>query len=297
MLRVLGVFCAAVIAVSGVSLSKLNGGESSVLSGADPPVKAGCLTEENLCASAYQTCLIHPECSKLLTCQEKCLDDFDADTSPMKSTTQTCLGTCLFSYADFYYTGFARCLTDNHCFRLQKVTTSCRYHNGVKGKRKFQISDLKGGWWKVRGYNPAYDCQDCPHTFFDGFEFDKTQFTYRPTFEIKAENGSNILVNGSITEDLKNTEPGDPIIIDYYAFGLPTHMAWYVLDGPLDNSTLLVYYCGYTMSEWHFEGAMILSRSPVVKATDEKKFEEMVKANTDLDYSKFCKPKLEPCSN
>ncbi len=260
------------------------------------PVNTTCLTTD-ICGSAYQTCLIHPECSKLLQCLEKCLDDFESDTTPMKSTTQSCLGTCLFSYADFYYTGLGRCLTDNDCFHLPHVTTPCRYRKGVSESRKFQISDLKGGWWKVRGFNPAYDCIPCQHTFFDGFEWTNDQFVYRPTFEVVAVNGSHVLVNGTISVSLENTKPGKAIVLDYYLYGHPNHQTWYVLDGPADNSTILIYYCGTSMSKWQYEGAMILSRSPVLKPTDDKHFAEMVTANTNLDYSKFCSPQLHPCSN
>lgn len=259
------------------------------------PLNVTCMNTN--CGSAYQTCLIHPKCKQLLVCLSKCLDKFQDDTSLMKSDTQTCIGTCTFTYADIFYTGFSRCLVDNKCINLPLISTKCRYPNEVSMPRKFQISDLKGGWWKVRGYNPAYDCIPCQHTFFDGFQFENDRFAYRPTFEALTVNSSHTLVNGSIYVDLENTAPGGVIDLDYYLFGIPVHLSWYALDGPADNSSVLVYYCGNVLTQWNIEGAMILSRSPVLPANADQQFSELVKRNTDLEYSAFCKPQLHPCPN
>ena len=100
-------------------------------------INTTCLTVN--CGSSYETCLLQPKCNQLLTCLEKCLDEFDRDDSLMKSTTQACARTCTFSYADFYYTGFSRCLTDNHCLQFPRVDTKCRRPNGggLTPSRKF----------------------------------------------------------------------------------------------------------------------------------------------------------------
>lgn len=172
-----------------------------------------------ICGSSHQTCLLHAECKLLLTCLEKCLDGFDGDGSLMKSTTQACVRTCTFTYADFYYTGFSRCLADHKCLELPRVDTKCRHPNGggLRPSRKFQISDVKGGWCVARGYNPAYDCVPCQHVFFDAFEYFKDRFAYRPTFEALTVDNSHALVIGSIFYvPLQNSEPGEDIQLDYY---------------------------------------------------------------------------------
>ncbi len=248
------------------------------------------------CASAYQTCLSYTRCSLLLSCVSKCMDGFEGDTSPMKTTTQSCVNTCTFTYADMFYVGLSRCLSDNKCITLPPIPSTCKYPGGITRSRKFQLSDLKGGWWVVKGYNRAYDCIACKHTFFDAKEYETNEFYYRPTFEVLTPNGSFIFINGTVYVELDNTQPGEAIDLDYYLYGFPVHMTWHALDGAADNSSLLVYYCG-NMLEWNIEGAMILSRSPILSPGDDGKFAQMVKKNTVLDYEEFCNPHLSPCPN
>lgn len=149
----------------------------------------------------------------------------------------------------------------------------------------------------MRGFNPAYDCLACQHTFFDGFEFEKDKFVYRPTFEALTTNGTYSLVNGSILADLQNTNPGDTISINYYLYGIPVNLNWHVIDGNSDNSTVLVYYCGNVLDKWSYEGAIIMARSPVEPPDAELLYSGMVAKNTYLDYSAFCKPQISPCPN
>lgn len=259
------------------------------------PLNLTCMTTN--CGSAYQTCLLQPKCQQLLQCLDKCYAGFDTDVSLMKSDTLSCMTTCTFTYADFYYTGFSRCLTDNKCLTLPYVMAKCRYPEETIIHKKYQISDLKGGWWVARGYYPALDCIACQHIFFDGFEYDKDRFVYRPTFEALTVNGSFTYVNGSILVNLENTDPGEAIELDYYIYGVPVHMTWHVLAGTEDNSTVLVYYCGDILAEWNFEGAMILTRSPVLPPGVDVQFAEMVKRSLNIQYEKFCKPQLQPCPN
>ena len=150
----------------------------------------------------------------------------------------------------------------------------------------------------ARGYNPAYDCVPCQHIFFDAFQYMDNQFAYRPTFEAVTVNGSHSLVNGSIYDLLQNNKPGEVIQLDYYLYGIPEHYIWHVLDGPADNSTILVYYCGDVATNWNIEGAMILTRSPVLPPEADVMFAELVKKNiVDMEYELFCKPQLDPCPN
>lgn len=249
------------------------------------------------CGSAYQTCVNSAKCQQLLVCLDKCDAGFTMDTSLMKSNTLSCATTCIFTYADFYFTGFSRCMIENKCLKVHYVSAACRYPDEVTRDRYFQISDLKGGWWVARGYYPAMDCVACQHTFFDGFQYLDNQFVYRPTFEALTLNGSYTYVNGSILVDLTNTKPGEPIELDYLLYGVPVHTNWHVLTGTADNSTILVYYCGDIMKEWNFEGALILSRSPVLPEDAEILYSKMVSKSVNLPYVKFCKPQLAPCPN
>ena len=260
----------------------------------DGPVNMDCLN--NNCASGYQTCLIHTKCRLLLDCLTKCYSGFDDDTSPYKTTTQHCIYTCQFTYADEFYVGLSRCLTDNSCFELPPIKDACKYPSEVVVSKQYQLRDLKGGWWVVKGYNPAQDCWPCQHTFFDAEEYDNKTFHYRPSFEVANNNGSFDLINGTIYVTLKDTAPGEAINISYYLYGMPVNLTWYTLDGKDDNSTVLVYYCG-NMLQWNFEGAVFLSRSPVIPPSSDAWFEEMLEKNTHLKYSDFCSPQLYPCPN
>jgi hypothetical protein len=204
---------------------------------------------------------------------------------------------CTFTYADFHYTGLSRCLADNKCLVLPSIPSMCRYPERTTVHRKYNVSDLKGGWWVARGYYPALDCVACQHTFFDAVMYENDKFVYRPTFEALTLNESFTLVNGSILVDLDNTEPGEPIELDYYLYGVPVHMTWHALTGADDNSTVLIYYCGNIMAEWNFEGALILTRSPQLPPYSDTLFEGMVQRSLDIPYEEFCKPQLTPCPN
>jgi len=269
----------------------------------DPFVNTTCM--DSNCLSAYTTCINQPKCKQLLSCLVRCYDDFTTDPSPMKSKTQACIYTCTFSYADFYYTGLARCLTDYKCLDLPPISTHCRYPDQVVTTKKYNITDLRDGWWVVKGFNLAYDCVACQHTFFDAVQYEKDNYVYRPTFESHNEDGSYTLVNGSILVPLVNNQPGDPINLDYYLYGVPMHLTWHVLNGISvnntfyhDNSTVLVYYCGDINTQWYFEGALILTRSPALLSPDaDTQFAKMVEESTNLEYERFCSPQVEPCPN
>lgn len=252
---------------------------------------------DTYCGSAYETCLNIPKCHQLLRCLDKCYDSSYTDFSPMKSDTLTCMTTCLFTYADFYYTGLSRCLTDNKCLVVPDVPSTCRYPGETIVHRKYNVTDLKGGWWVARGYYPALDCVACQHTFFDPVMYENDKFVYRPTFEALTVNRSYTFVNGTILVDLDNTDAGAPIELDYYLYGIPVHMTWHALTGAEDNSTVLIYYCGNIMTKWNFEGALILTRSPVLPPDADMQYAEMVDKSLNIPYDKFCKPQLSPCPN
>ena len=261
---------------------------------AEPPINATCM--QKYCSSAYENCAIQTNCNKLLMCLSECWEKYLEDDSYTKSSTHLCLNTCVFTYADFYFTGYARCMTDNNCLDIPTVPATCRYPTLVTTRKLFNITDLKGGWWKMRGYNPAYDCLPCQHTFFDVVPYEN-KFVYRPTFEVATPEGRYALVNGSISPELVDTTRGDPININYYLYGVPFNLTWYALDGNTDNSTVIVYYCGQVLEKWSFEGAMILSRSPIEPPDADTQYSALVRKNTNLDYSKFCTPQLSPCPN
>lgn len=250
------------------------------------------------CASPYASCTQQPKCNDLLTCIGKCYDQMPRDYSYMSTSTLSCIYTCIFSNADFYFTGWARCMSDHNCFATPPIDdVLCRYPDMVTQSKMFNITDLKGGWWVMRGYNQAMDCLSCQHIFFDGYEYDKTKFVYRPTFEATTMNGSFKLVNGSILVDLVDTKRGEPIELKYYLYGIPFDMKWHVLDGNNDNTTILVYYCGNVLSVWEMEGAMVLARTPVETPDSEQLYYNLFTKNTNLPFDDVCTPQLSPCPN
>ena len=89
-----------------------------------PFINQSCLLSN--CGPAYANCQAQPKCSMLLSCLDKCSQTFPTDMSPMKSDTESCLATCIFTYADFYFTGFSRCMTENDCLVLPYLHTRCR---------------------------------------------------------------------------------------------------------------------------------------------------------------------------
>ena len=248
------------------------------------------------CGAPYQTCLDYSRCARLTTCLKDCMSHFDSDTSPMKWVTHSCVNKCAYNYEDIYFVALARCLTDNKCVHLPTYPSTCRYPNKTRQYQKYQLSDLKGGWWVAKGYNRAYDCLVCQHTFFDAVPFMKNDYIYRPTFYTSGANDTLKLVNGSVLVDLDEINPGDTIELDYYMFGVPFKLSWHVLDGYPDGTIVFVYYCG-SLLNWKYEGAMILSRSKELPNGSDQALKEQVSVTTGLDYNKFCTNSNTDCAN
>ncbi len=260
-----------------------------------PVVDEECLL--HTCGSPYLTCKDYPNCVSHLTCVQDCINEFDKDDSRMKSSTHLCLNKCMYIYEDIYFVALARCLSDNNCIKLPSYPSTCRYPNNTKQIRKYQLQDLKGGWWVAKGYNQAYDCLSCQKTFFDAAPFTNNEFTYRPMFYINGLNDTMKLVNGSILVDLNEIDAGDTLQLDYYLFGVPFKLNWYILNGYYDGSIVYVYYCG-TLYNWDYEGAMILSRSKEIPTGMEQFLKEMVsESTTGLDYNYFCTHSNNACTN
>ena len=117
-------------------------------------------------------------------------------------------------------------------------------------------SYLAKSWYVTHGFNRDYDCFACQLL---SFEFPKDEpIFYNALYDLMAVNGSmiwnDIVMRGN--EDI----PG-VMTLKGHDSGFDNVQNWYVLMQ--SDDTMLVYYCGDLMT-WHFEGALVMSKTPIL---------------------------------
>ena len=84
------------------------------------------------------------------------------------------------------------------------------------------------------------------------------------------------------------------ITFQYMEMGMVHSETWWLIDKV--ESYPLVYYCGYA-SNWHFDGAMVLSREKSLPNHVYDKISDSFSKAVGLDFSKFCDSDTTHCSN
>lgn len=156
--------------------------------------------------------------------------------------------------------------------------------NVPKKDPNFDVKSLNGRWYKVRGYNPKYDCYKCqPNTF----EYKEGDPVLKADIQLRVPKlKSELFWQNTIQERLQILPPDDRATFRAKGeiFGLTFDEDWYVLAG--DDDFKLVAYKGQNLQDI-YEGAFIYSRSPTLPASIEAKVRKAAEAQ-GYTWSKFC---------
>ena len=215
-----------------------------------------CMVEH--CLSESVDCLINQRCRDAIVCDEKCMNEWDTDTTPEKFHIQNCTNICAWTYVDDTYQNFLHCVTSasHQCIKFPPIPKTCRAPANVHPLKQLSIKDLRGDWWVVKGLHPVYDCYPCQKLYFS--TINATSWNYSSYYQVYMANGSLSLAY--LQTVISTSVPGSNISFTYDDIGLMHHESWWLVDEADDLSYILLYYCGNTL-EWNYEGAQVLARN------------------------------------
>uniref|UniRef100_A0A7S3I6F7 VDE lipocalin domain-containing protein n=1 Tax=Favella ehrenbergii TaxID=182087 RepID=A0A7S3I6F7_9SPIT len=206
------------------------------------PVKnTTCITLH--CSADIAACLAAGDCRGNLECEAACpAHDF------------FCQFTCTQSYPSNAFDTMFSCLFVEHgCLWLPPPepinNATCRDHTPVA---EIDEAGLEGTWYVVSGFNPVYDCFACQ---METFTVKDGQVSYTANFNMAATNGTEIWPSAEMSGNITGG------VVELYGFdhGLPDHQSWNVMYQTED--TLVTYYCGDVLDQWHFEGLIVMSKT------------------------------------
>lgn len=211
------------------------------------PVKnTTCITLH--CSGAIASCVGDGMCRTNMQCQAGC------DTM-----NNTCTFACAESYPSSKVDNLLKCLfVDHECLSLPPPdplnNATCRDPT-TQTVEEVDDEVLNGTWYVVQGFNPLYDCYACQELTFDVTD---GKIDYTALFSMIAANGTEIWPIAKMQGE-DRSQPGK-LIMTGEENGLPDEQTWYVMH--LSTDTLVVYYCGNILDSWHFEGLLVMSKTP-----------------------------------
>ena len=237
---------------------------------------------EQYCKTEYLRCTESEMCKKTLECVTACTKIIDP--TPQKTTLQTCVNKCSFTYGDEAYVGLLSCLDTNKCLKLPPIQAMCKGPDHVKLQKNITLDMVAGATvWTLRGYNKVYDCYACQVNTF-------SKTTYTSSFEAEVIGGSlkPEKEEGTIT-DLA-PQPGFNVTI---RAGLTLVNTFWIFD-QIDQY-FLVYYCGYG-NTWSYEGALVLSAMKEISVTAMPLIRSSFERSVGIDFDGMCRPDTTTCN-
>lgn len=216
-------------------------------------------------------------CLKGAMCLARCRGDSDCATQ------------CFAEYGCPRLDAWLNCTVEKEqCVSVPAGTYDVKkfYSENIPTKLKdFDVRKLEGKWYKVRGYNPKYDCYPCQtNTFKYNAETGKMETEVKLRVARKKSGGfwENVL-----TEKMDVQSPSDrsTLFAKGEIFGLSFQEEWYVLGA--DDDFVLTAYVGNNLQD-AYKGSFVYSRKPVLSAESEAKARAIAEKN-GLDWSwKYC---------
>ena len=215
----------------------------------------GCMLEHCLVESL--ACIADKGCREAIVCDQKCMDEWDSDTTKGKFHIQNCTNICAWTYVDASYQTFLQCITNSAhpCLTFPPIPNTCRAPN-IHPLKQLSVKDLQGDWWVVKGLHPVYDCYPCQKIYYS--MINETSWNYSSYYQVYQANGSISLAY--LQTVVPTNMPGGNISMAYDDIGLIHYETWWLLDKNDEFGYILLYYCGNTL-QWYYEGAQVLSRN------------------------------------
>lgn len=268
-------------------------------------------------ASAQGACVVEHCAIQLAECEA------DAVCRAWSSCTKACPPTeeyCQMRCGDVYkptnssgknIDKFSECvITDHHC--IPQKRDDCPLP--AKTVASFDLSQMTGIWFAVKGLNPMFDCFDCQrHSFhIDDPSEPKplhADLHYKVKKDLNCTEGSceylDRLVHNQYSQDptnpahLANHNNTDPALLGYTD-------DWYILSADMGtsatdpNAYVLIYYCGCNDAWCGFQGSVLYLRTPTyelsptaTKAINSAMVEAKILGYTSVDN--FCSSSNKYC--
>jgi hypothetical protein len=222
---------------------------------------------------------------KAMLCANKCMNNWDEDSTPQKLIVQNCSNTCLTSYGDEIYCDYMNCMSEHDCIAFPPIEDTCP---APKPHPTLKIDDLEGTWWAVAGMHPLYDCYDCDRW---------TVRRLNSTHWVAEISYAGLTVAGDVQTErvqwpVRQTEPGEPIAgrcQGCFVKGMPHGETWYLLDAAKDGRWIAMNYCGDTMN-WRYHGALVLAKEQL-RQEDVQLLQTAFNISVGAQFPEaFCKP-------
>lgn len=218
-------------------------------------IDIACMLEH--CFTETTSCLINQGCRDAIICDEKCMNEWDSDTTKGKFHIQNCTNICAWTNVDDTYETYLRCVTStsHQCIKFPPIPKTCRAPN-IHPLKQLSVKDLQGDWWVIKGLHPVYDCYPCQKIYFS--PLNETFWNYTSYYQVYQANSS--LSVAYLQTVVPTNVPGTNLSFTYDDIGLMHSETWWLIDKAEDSSYILLYYCGSTL-EWNYEGAQVLARN------------------------------------
>ncbi|KAJ8598868.1 hypothetical protein CTAYLR_010457 [Chrysophaeum taylorii] len=242
----------------------------------------------NECGAQTRACFGNPSCLKGVTCLGQCRGE------------QLCATRCFARFGSDRLNNWLSCtLEDKKCVTTGVAQdTSTFYANAPQRVVNFDANELRGAWWKVRGYSAKYDCFACQINTFS--KPSNNRVTNDIEFRVPKLGGNapgywqNSLVETLV--DDRGPQGKATLTVDGKMYGLSFHEQWYVLssskttDVPDIPDHLFVAYKGDTQ-QGPYDGAFVFTRTKT--AYDDspglRNLVTDVARKNGLDPTKFCR--------
>ena len=205
-----------------------------------------------------------------------------------KFAVQNCTNRCTFTFGNDVFARTLACIDQKKCLQLPAIPNTCKAPDEIKIQKNISIAEMAGVKWRLRGYNPVYDCYHCQ-------KLNLTATTVHATFQA-------LLIGGQ----MKVIEEKGSLVINYprHGFnvtinarsGIMYSITYYVFDCVVDNGNAfyLFYYCG-TANAWNYNGAFVLTAADTMSDTAESAVRDSYRNNVGLDFNKFCSTTTTNC--
>jgi len=231
----------------------------------------------NQCGKQTKECFVEDaRCLKGALCLARCRGDADCATQ------------CFAEFGNARLDAWLNCTVEKQqCVSVPPSTYDVKkyYETDVPKKLKdFDVSKLDGKWYKVRGYNPKYDCYPCQT---NSFKYDRQSNKMETEVKLRvAREKSGGFWENVLTEKMDVQSPSDrsTLFAKGEIFGLSFQEEWYILGA--DEDYVLTAYIGNNLQD-AYRGSFVYARTPELPDSVAAKVAAAAEKN-GFEWSKYC---------
>mmetsp|Transcript_107075 Transcript_107075/g.190245 ORF Transcript_107075/g.190245 Transcript_107075/m.190245 type:complete len:406 (-) Transcript_107075:151-1368(-) len=235
----------------------------------------GCFV--NACGKQTKECFVgDARCLKGALCLARCRGDADCATQ------------CFAEYGNPRLDAWLNCTVEKEqCVSVPAGTYDVRKFYATDVPKKladYDMSKLEGKWYKVRGYNPKYDCYPCQTNTFK-YDAQNQKMETEVRLRLAREKSGGFWEN-VLTEKMDVQSPSDrsSLFAKGEIFGLSFQEEWYILAG--DDDYVLTAYIGNNLQD-AYRGSFVYARTPQLSEAVAAKAKAAAEKNGFV-WSKYC---------